>query len=116
MKFIFKNLEASTAVSAVAKSRLQPLIRKFPALLSKAVTVTFEMCNSPIQAGKDEYLVRFYCNSGSFRDFKLTRRSANLYLAICDISDDLLDYLKRFQTRRRTQDRRLARGFKRELG
>jgi len=101
MKVVFRNMERSELAKDAVIERIGPVMEKFPALKKESLTITMTMHNSPIQAGPDLFAVKFACQSGDFRGIVLEKSAPNLYVALADLSDHLLERLKRFSDRKR---------------
>ena len=111
MQVIFKNLERSELAIEAVTERLRSAIDRFPDLPGSHISVTLEMHNSPLQAGPDLFTVALHIKSGRYRGIRLTKSASNLYVALADIVEHLLEKLNRFGDRSRVKLRNQARGL-----
>lgn len=111
IKVIFKNMERSELAQKAVTERLEAVIHKFPDLISHGISVTLEMLNSPVQAGPDLFSIRIYVHSGRYRGIRLQKSSPNLYIALADAVDHMLEVLNRFGDRVRVKERNRARAI-----
>lgn len=109
MKIVFKNLEHSDLVKQFVEDRFEPLAEKFPHLRSHKMTITLEMENSPVKPGRDSFSARVLVEGRKFRGLNFTRSSPNLYAAIADSVDGMLELLNRAGERYRVRSRRQTR-------
>lgn len=107
----FKNLESSELAKEAALSRISPLIEKFPDLVKSRILVTLEMHNSPNQPGPDLFSVKIHCQSGRYRELTIEKSATNLYWAIADVTEHMLERLNRFGDRERVSQRGKIRRF-----
>lgn len=111
----FKNLERSEMVRELVQDRVQALIDKFPDLNKSRILVTLEMENSPTQAGPDLFKVKLHVSQGRYSGVTLTKKNSNLYVALAEVIDNMLENLNRFGDRARVKDIKKARHFSRKL-
>lgn len=111
----FKNLEKSELAKDVVNERLETLIAKFEDLETSKISVTLEMENSPIQAGPDVFKVKIHISNGRYRGTTVTKSDANLYKALAEISDHMLEKLNRAGDKERVRERARARQLQRKL-
>lgn len=109
IRIIFKNLEKSEIAREAALERIEPLVEKFPDLEAGKIQVTLEMHNSPHQAGPDLFSVRIHVHSGRYKGIHLEKSAPNLYVALADLVDHMLEKLNRFGDRARVKERNAAR-------
>ena len=109
IKVTFKNLEKSELAREAATERVEYLAEKFPDLKGSRITVTLEMHNSPLQAGPDMFTVKFQVASGRYRDVTIEKSATNLYVALADTVDHILEKLNRTGDRTRVKERSKAR-------
>lgn len=107
----FKNLEKSELATTIAKERITDAVTKFPKGSPKSVVVTLGMENSPKQAGPDSFKVRTEIIGGRYHGLILEKEGPDLYKALADVSDGLLERLNRFSDRVRTKARKQRREF-----
>lgn len=110
----FKNLEPSAIAREAVTIRLQSLIEKFPDLIGTKIQVTLEMENSPLQAGPDLFQVKVYIASGRYKDVLIEKENANMYIALAEVSDHLLEKLNRYGDKVRVKERKHARQLVRD--
>lgn len=113
MEIRFKNLDRSEFALEAANDRIGPLFERFPDLRPEQVVLTLSMENSPQQAGPDQFTVKFRCREGRYRGLLLEKSASNLYAALADLVEHLLERLNRFgdrhRVKERTQQRKLMR-------
>lgn len=107
----FKNLEKSEMAREAVFERIEALIEKFTDLRDGRVTVTLEMDNSPFQAGPDLFRVKFYVARGRYAGITVSKENGNLYVALAEVVDHLLEKLNRFGDRERVKQRTKERKF-----
>lgn len=111
----FKNLEKSEMAREVAQDRIESLVNKFPDLSESKLLVTLEMENSPTQAGPDLFKVKLHVSKGRYNGVTVEKANSNLYVALADVVDHMLEKLNRFGDRARVKERKNARQITREL-
>lgn len=109
MKIVFKNMEKSDFAEAAVKERLGDMVEKFPRLADHQITVTLSMENSPVQAGPDSFTVRVLILGPDFREISMAKHDLNLYGALAEVREHLLETLNRHGDRRRVIERRRER-------
>lgn len=109
IKIIFKNLDKSELAREAAAERMEALVEKFPDLNESRIKVTLEMQNSPTQAGPDLFTVKVHVSGGKYRGVRLEKSAPNLYVALADLVDHMLEKLNRFGDRARVIQRNKAR-------
>lgn len=107
----FKNMEKSELATNIVMERISESVSKFPKGLPKSVVVTLGMENSPKQAGPDLFKVRTEIIGGRYHGLILEKKAPDLYKALADVSDGLLERLNRFSDRVRTMARTQRRKF-----
>lgn len=105
----FKNLDKSELARDAAAERMEAMIEKFPDLAKSRIAVTLEMSNSPTQSGPDLFHVKVQVNGGKYDGVRLEKSAPNLYLALADVVDRMLEKLNRFGDRSRVKARNKAR-------
>lgn len=111
----FKNLEKSELAREAAQERIEALIEKFPGLGQSKIQITLEMQNSPTQAGPDVFKVKVHVTRGRYNGITVEKASPNLYVALADVVDHMLEALNRLGDRARVKERRIAREIVQEL-
>ncbi len=112
INIIFKNLDKSELAREAVEDRLGPIVEKFSELKKCRINVTLEMQNSPQNPGPDLFSVRAQFNAGKYRGIRVEKSAQNLYLALADVAEHLLEVLNRFGDRARIKERNKARKFK----
>ncbi|OQW48492.1 MAG: hypothetical protein A4S09_04755 [Proteobacteria bacterium SG_bin7] len=105
----FKNLDQSELAREIVTERVEVLIEKFKDLSASRIVVTLEMENSPIQAGPDLFSVKLHVFRGRFDGTIVTKSNSNLYVALADVVDHMLEKLNRAGDRERVKERSKAR-------
>ncbi|MCB0390894.1 MAG: hypothetical protein KDD58_06380 [Bdellovibrionales bacterium] len=108
-RVIFKDLEKSELAKNAAEEYLSEVVQKFPDLNGSHYTLTLSMQNSPLQAGPDLFTAKFYCKSGKYKGVIMQRSSSNLYKALSDLSNSMLERLNRFGDKKRVKSIKKAR-------
>lgn len=111
----FKNLEKSEMAREAAQERIESLIAKFPNLSKSKIQITLEMENSPTQAGPDLFKVKCHISGARYDGVTVEKEGSNLYAALADVIEHMLENLNRFgdkaRVRERTNARQMARKF-----
>ena len=105
----FKNLEKSELARDAVLERIVTLAEKFPDLNPSEIKVTLEMENSPTQAGPDHFKVKVQVIGGRFKGIAIEKANSNLYVALAEVVDHMLEKFNRFGDRTRVKERALAR-------
>lgn len=105
----FKNLEKSQMAREAAEERIENLIAKFPDLSKSKIQVTLEMENSPTQAGPDLFKVKCHVIGGRYDGITIEKEDSNLYVALADVVEHMLEKLNRFGDKVRVRERSNAR-------
>ena len=100
---VFKNLDKSNLTKEAVITRLQEGIERFPDLEGHRITVTLSMENSPQQAGPDHFTVKVYVRGKKYRDVLIEKSAMNMYLALADVNEHLLERLNRMGDRTRVK-------------
>ena len=111
----FKNLDKSDLIQSTVIERMNDLIQKFPDLEKSKIEVTLEMENSPSQAGRDFFAVKVQFIRGRYDRVRVEKSSPNIYVALAEVVDHLLERLNRFGDKTRVKERRSAREFAKKL-
>lgn len=111
----FKNLEKSELAREAVADRVEALIEKFPELEKSKILVTLEMENSPSQAGPDVFKIKFHIKGGRYDGITVEKADSNLYIALADIVDHMLEKFNRFGDRIRVKERTRARRISQEM-
>jgi ribosome-associated translation inhibitor RaiA len=104
-KIVFKNLEPSDLVRDHVEERFDALMEKFPDLKGHKCTITLEMKNSPLHAGPDLFSVKAVIDGFKYRDIAFVHDAENLYLAIAEFSDKMVEVLNRAGDKLRVKSR-----------
>lgn len=105
----FKNLEKSEIAKEAVTERIELLVDKFPDLNESKIQVTLEMENSPTQPGPDFFKVKVHVLRGRYGGITCEKSNANLYVALADVVDHMLESFNRFGDKVRVKERRNAR-------
>lgn len=105
----FKNLDKSELAREAAIERVECLIEKFEDLKNSRIVVTLEMENSPTQPGPDLFNVKLNVFRGRFGGTIVTKSNSNLYVALADVADHMLEKLNRIGDKERVKERSKAR-------
>lgn len=105
----FKNLKKSELAKETVEDRIKPLVDKFPSLAECKIHVTLEMENSPFQAGPDLFKVRLFISKGRYKGIMIEKANSNLYIALADVAEHMLERLNRYGDRLRVRERSKAR-------
>lgn len=105
----FTNLEKSELAREAVEDRIESLIFKFSDLESSKIQVNLTMENSPIQAGPDLFRVKLHVKGGRYDGITFEKANSNLYIALADVVDHMLEVLNRFGDRVRVKERKQAR-------
>jgi ribosome-associated translation inhibitor RaiA len=115
----FKNLEKSEMIKKATVERIEALIVKFPDLKRSKIQATLEMENSPTQAGPDLFNVKFHVIGGRYNGVTIVKDNSNLYAALADVIDHMLEKLNRFGDRARVKEiskaRKIARKYEHNI-
>ena len=111
----FKNLEKSELAKDAVLERIEGLVSKFSDLKESRIVVTLEMENSPTQAGPDHFNVKLHIARGRFDGMTVTKSDSNMYVALADLVDHMLELLNRAGDRERVKRRANARDFAQNL-
>ena len=105
----FKNLKKSEIAYVAVHERLESLIEKFPDLEKSNIQVTLEMENSPFQAGPDFFKVKVHIANSRYDGIIIEKADRNLYVALADVVDHMLENLNRLGDRVRVKSIKKAR-------
>jgi ribosome-associated translation inhibitor RaiA len=94
-KIVFKNLESSDLLRENVEERFEMLKDKFPDLSNHKCTITLEMKNSPQHAGVDCFAIKVVIDGFKYKDITFEHQAENLYLAIAEFSDKMVEVLNR---------------------
>ncbi len=105
----FKNLERSELAKDAVTERFTNLTEKFADLKKSRLSVTIEMENSPIQAGPDLFSLKLFVSGGKYDRVTVTKADSNMYKALADLIDYMLEKLNRTTDKKRVKERKIAR-------
>lgn len=105
----FKNLEKSEAARDAVHDRIGTLIEKFPDLAQSKILITLEMENSPAQAGPDLFKTKLHVAGGRYDRVTVEKANSNLYIALAEVVEHMLEALNRYGDRARVLERKKAR-------
>jgi len=112
IQFIYKDLERSEMAEDVVRKKLEETIQRFPDLVEHKIAVTLSMENSPRHAGVDVFGMKLRISGKKFSSVVLERKASNLYAAVADLNDALLERLNRASDKTRVKQRQKARAQK----
>ena len=112
MSISFKNLEPSALARESVEARVLAVVEKFPDLEENKIKIVLEMKNSRLQTGPDLFSIQLNIFSGRYEGIKITKSSANLYAALAEICDRLLDLLNRHGDKKRIKSIKQSRKMK----
>lgn len=112
MMITFKNLEPSQLARDSVLERVLAVTEKFPALDPKHIKIVLEMKNSQLQAGPDLFSIQLHVASGRYKHVTMTKSSTNLYVAVAEVCDLLLNRLNQHSDRARVKSIKQARKLK----
>jgi ribosomal subunit interface protein len=111
----FKNLDKSEMAREAVHDRLASLVEKFPDLSESKIQVTLEVENSPKQSGPDVFKVKLFISRGRYDGITVEKSHTNIYVALADIVDHMLERLNRSGDKTRVKERAAARSLAREI-
>jgi len=111
----FKNLEKSEMAREVVVERVEGLVLKFPDLSESKILVTLEMENSPVQAGPDLFKIKLHVSRGRYDGITVEKSNSNIYIALAEVVDHMLEKFNRFGDKSRVKERSKARQISKEL-
>lgn len=113
IRVVFKNLEKSELAREAVMERLEILKEKFPDLARSQMRATLERLNSSRQPGPDLFSVTLQVIGGRYGGIRMEKSEPNLYAALANLAEHMLERLNRYgdrdRVRRRGQARKLAR-------
>lgn len=112
MKINFKNLEKSELAREAVNERFAGFFVKFPDLSASDLHITLEMENSPHHAGPDLFNVKVHVHKGKYSGVVVKKSRTNLYEALADVCEHLLESLNRHGDRKRVRRLHQARSEK----
>lgn len=115
IQIIFKNLEKSELAREAAIERMETIIRKFSLLKQSRITITLEMENSPFQAGPDFFSVKVQIIGGKYHGIRIVKSSPNLYIALAEMVELMLENLNNHGDKLRVKERNMARKYLNKL-
>jgi ribosome-associated translation inhibitor RaiA len=110
----FKNLDKSELAQEAVRVRMEAIIEKFPDLSKSKLQITLEMENSPTQAGPDLFKVKLHIVRGRYDGVTVEKADSNLYIALAEVAEHMLEKLNRAGDRARVKERTRARQIARE--
>lgn len=111
----FRNLDKSELAREAVQDRVETLIEKFEDLGDSKIQVTLEMENSPLQAGPDLFKVKLHVVRGRYDGITVEKSDSNLYVALAEVVDHMLEVLNRYGDRVRVKERKRARDLTKEI-
>jgi len=111
IKVHFKNLEKSELAREAAIERFETVRERFPELHRCNMQVTLSMENSPLNPGPDLFAVKVHCKGGIYSGVVLEKSAPNLYAALADTVEYMLERLNRHSDKKRVRSRKKDRKF-----
>lgn len=111
----FKNLDKSEMAREATEERIEALVDKFPDLNQSKIQVTLEMENSPSKAGPDLFRVKLHILRGRYDGLTIAKANSNLYAALAELADHMLESLNRFGDKARVKARKEARRLLKQM-
>lgn len=111
IRIVFKNLHKSELAREAVEAKLEEAMDRFPDLRASRVVVTLSMDNSPRQTGADVFRVLMRVENGKYKGVIIEKSAPNLYVALGDISEHLLERLNRLGDKIRVKARAEERKF-----
>lgn len=108
-QIIFKGMESSDFLRQAVEKKISIFTLKFCELKKTDLRITLEMLNSPFKSGPDLFLVKINIVSGRFKDLTIQKTSLNIYGAVADVFDCLLELINRKIDKDRVKQRNLDR-------
>jgi ribosome-associated translation inhibitor RaiA len=108
-QIVFKNLEKSELAKEAVEAQIDGVKDRFPKLSDSKMVVTLSMDNSPRQAGPDLFRVKLRIERGVYHGVIMEKTAPNLYHALSELGDGLLERLNRHSDKIRVQNRRVER-------
>ncbi|MFZ4404048.1 MAG: HPF/RaiA family ribosome-associated protein [Pseudobdellovibrionaceae bacterium] len=109
LKINFKNLEKSELAKEIVTEKLSEVLFKFPEVLDHKLQVTLSMDNSPLKPGPDMFEVMLSIHGEKYKNIIIKKKAKNLYLAISETKDSLLQALNKSGDKARVSSRGAAR-------
>ena len=109
IQVVFKNIDKSALAIEAVLERIQPIIDKFEDLKKSKIVVTIEMLNSPKQAGPDLFKLKLNIFNGRYNGISINKSQPNLYIALADVAEHMLEKLNRYGDKQRVKQRNQAR-------
>lgn len=109
IQVMFKGLDKSELAKTAAIERIGSVVEKFPDLHASRIHVTLEMQNSPHKAGPDFFSVKMQIFGGRFNNLGMKKSATNLYQALAEVVEHMLEKLNRWGDRQRVKNRSRAR-------
>ncbi len=111
----FKNLDKSEMAREAVTGRIEALVDKFDDLSESKIQVTLEMENSPTQSGPDLFKVKLHVFRGRYDGITVQKSGSNLYRALAEVDEHMLEALNRFGDKHRIVERVKARKIKKQV-
>jgi ribosome-associated translation inhibitor RaiA len=105
IKVVFKKIEQSKMTTDLVRSRLEDVVTKFPDLSKHSLKALVYAENTSTQAGPDVFGVKLIVDGKKFKKIVLEKKGRNLYVALGDLCDSLLERLNRVLDKQRVKRR-----------
>lgn len=115
IQILFKNLKKSELIQEIVRDRIKAVVEKFVDLRKSKIQVTLDMQNSPTQPGPDLFNVKLFVRGGRYNGISVEKPDRNLYAALADVVDHMLEVLNRHGDKVRVKQRKKARDLVRSF-
>jgi len=112
VRVIFKAFDRSQLAQEAVETKIEEVATRFPDLQKSKISVSLGMENSPRQTGRDVFTVKVRVETGKYRGVILEKSAPNLYVALGDVAEHMLERLNRYsdkiRVKARHQERKIA--------
>ncbi len=105
IKVVFKKIEQSSMTKDLVTSRIEEVMEKFPDLKNHSIKALVYADNTAVQAGPDVFGIKFMLDGKKFKKLILEKKGRNLYVALAELCDSLLERLNRRNDKDRARKR-----------
>lgn len=111
LKVIFKNFDKSEIAQSAISDRVLAVVNKFPQVNTDKSSITLEMKNSPQKSGLDMFTLTLNLSRFKSKRLLIAKSSSNMYVALAELCDSLLELLNRDGDRTRVKNISKQRSF-----
>jgi hypothetical protein len=111
----FKNLKKSEFIKKSVIDKLTSMVTNFQDLKTSSMTLTLEVQHSPSQLQHDLFSVKAFVKEGKDKSITLTKTRNNVYVALSDLNEHMLELLNRAGDHLRTKKMAKSRKFNQSL-